>query len=61
MMRTHNCGELNLNNLNDNVVLCGWIQKSRDLGGMAFIDLRDRHGITQLALDSKKNKRFIIK
>ena len=60
-MRTHNCGELNLNNLNDNVVLCGWIQKSRDLGGMAFIDLRDRHGITQLALDSKKNKKIYNK
>ena len=61
MMRTHNCGELNLNNLNENVVLCGWIQKSRDLGGMAFIDLRDRYGITQLALDSQKNNKIYNK
>ena len=60
-MRTHNCGELNLNNLNENVVLCGWIQKSRDLGGMAFIDLRDRYGITQLALDSQKNNKIYNK
>ena len=55
MMRTHTCGELGVKNLGENVILCGWIQKTRDLGGMAFIDLRDRYGITQLALDSIRN------
>ena len=60
-MRTHTCGELGFKNLGDNVILCGWIQKTRDLGGMAFIDLRDRYGITQLALDSIRNKNLYNK
>ena len=55
MYRTHTCGELNLTNRGDHVILSGWIQKSRDLGGMTFIDLRDRYGITQLVFNMEVN------
>lgn len=48
MYRTHTNGELTKNDIDKQVVLCGWVQKSRDLGAMTFIDLRDRYGITQL-------------
>lgn len=51
MLRTHTCGELRLVDASKNVSLCGWVQRSRDLGGMTFIDLRDRYGITQLAFN----------
>lgn len=53
--RTHNCGELTLKNISQQVVLSGWIQRSRDLGGMTFIDLRDYSGITQLAFNMDTN------
>lgn len=49
MYRTHTCGELTISDLGRKVILCGWIQKIRKLGGATFIDLRDRYGITQLA------------
>jgi len=52
MLRTHTCGELTLADLGNEVKLCGWVQKARDLGGMTFVDMRDRYGITQLAFNS---------
>jgi len=55
MLRTTTCGALSLENLGENVTLCGWMQNSRDLGGMTFIDIRDRYGITQLVFNMNDN------
>lgn len=51
MYRTHTCGELRISNLNQEVILSGWVQRIRNLGAMTFIDLRDRYGISQLFFD----------
>jgi aspartyl-tRNA synthetase len=53
MLRTHTCGDLNLSHLGQSVTLCGWVQKSRDLGGTTFIDVRDRYGLTQLVFNTE--------
>lgn len=55
MLRTHNCGELRITDKDKEVVLCGWVQRSRELGGMTFVELRDRYGITQLAFNMQEN------
>ena len=55
MLRSHNCEELRLTDAGKNVTLCGWVQRRRDFGGMSFIDLRDRYGITQLSFNEDYN------
>lgn len=55
MFRTHTCGELRISDANKQVTLSGWVQRSRKMGGMTFIDLRDRYGITQLVFNEEIN------
>jgi len=55
MYRSHSCGELRIADVNKEVTLAGWVQRVRNLGGMTFIDLRDRYGITQLAFNMETN------
>lgn len=58
MLRTHTCGQLTIANLGETVTLCGWVQKSRDLGGTTFIDVRDRYGLTQLVFNTETNEQL---
>ena len=59
MYRTHTCGELRLANAGQEVTLSGWVQRSRRLGGMTFIDLRDRYGITQLVVEATAEQSLV--
>jgi aspartyl-tRNA synthetase len=56
MLRTHNCGELNTGDISSEVVLCGWVSTRRDHGEIVFMDLRDKHGITQIVFDPARNR-----
>lgn len=53
MLRSHTCGEIRISDVNKEVTLCGWVQRSRDKGSMIWVDLRDRYGITQLMFEEK--------
>ncbi|MBK7222766.1 MAG: aspartate--tRNA ligase [Saprospiraceae bacterium] len=55
MYRTHDCGQLRISDVESQVTLSGWVQKARDLGGMTFLDLRDRYGITQVVFNMDEN------
>lgn len=61
MLRTHTCGELRIDNVNQQVTLTGWVQRVRDKGSLLWVDLRDRYGITQLFLEEGKTAPELIK
>jgi len=60
MLRTHTCGELRISDVNKEVTLCGWVARVRDKGGMIWVDLRDRYGMTQLILEEGKSSAEIL-
>nr|WP_294775303.1 aspartate--tRNA ligase [uncultured Flavobacterium sp.] len=60
MYRSHNCGQLNATDINKEVTLAGWVQKSRDKGFMVWVDLRDRYGVTQLIFDEQRTDKTVF-
>lgn len=60
MLRTHTCGELRISDLNKTVTLAGWVQRLRDKGGVLWIDLRDRYGVTQLIFDETSTEASLL-
>ena len=60
LKRTHYCGDLRESNINEEVVLMGWVQKKRNLGGLVFVDLRDRSGLCQIIFDTDVNAEAFI-
>jgi aspartyl-tRNA synthetase len=61
LMRTHNCGEIRSSDVGEKVTLCGWVNKSRDLGGLHFVDVRDKYGVSQLSFKEFKGDLSILK
>jgi len=61
LMKTHSCGEITASDVGQKVTLCGWVNKSRNLGGIHFIDIRDKFGLTQLSFDEFKGDMAILK
>ena len=61
MYRSHTCGELRASQIGETVTLAGWVAKARVMGSMAFVDIRDRYGVTQLAFNENYNKELLEK
>ena len=59
-MRTHFCGELTKDNLNNEIKLCGWVNRRRDHGGVIFLDIRDKKGIAQVVINPETVETFKV-